>query len=159
MTHLWLFTLKYDRRSVMHASICVISNQLIFRVVHSNCAFFFQKLNKILFYCVYYFYKKRKRKKRKEKKTMLVFLLCLSIQRPDTVWLNTIRFTHCMNKQKGGSWAVKPRQTVITRPSEGLMLVRWTSSRWADCETSGSDDTHTMCSHTSDRVLHYRKGG
>lgn len=36
------------------------------------------------------------------------------------------------------------------------MLVRWTSSRWADWETSGSDDTHTMCSHTSDRVLHYR---
>lgn len=45
----------------------------------------------------------------------------------------------------------------LTRPSEGLTLVRWTSSRWADWETSGSDDTHTMCSHTSDRVLHYRK--
>lgn len=36
------------------------------------------------------------------------------------------------------------------------MLVRWTSSRWADWDTSGSDDTQTMCSHTSDRVLHYR---
>lgn len=45
----------------------------------------------------------------------------------------------------------------ITRPSEGLMLVRWTSSRWADWETSGSDDTHTICSHTSDRVLHCRR--
>lgn len=37
------------------------------------------------------------------------------------------------------------------------MLVRWTSSRCADWETRGSDDTHTICSHTSDRVLHYRE--
>lgn len=49
------------------------------------------------------------------------------------------------------------RRGEITKPSEGLMLVRWTSSRWADWETSGSDDTHTMCSHTSDRVLHCKK--
>lgn len=46
---------------------------------------------------------------------------------------------------------------VITRPSEVLTLVRWTSSRWADWDTSGSEDTHTMCSHTSDSVLHYQR--
>lgn len=43
---------------------------------------------------------------------------------------------------------------VLTSPSLGGMLVRWTTSRWADCETRESDDREIMWSHIPAKVLH-----
>lgn len=80
---------------------------------------------------------------------------CTSVQYLGTLQMHVPLKPH--QKQVNTTWDTwKHTHTQITRPSEGLMLVRWTSSRWADWDTSGSDDTQTMCSHTSDRVLHYR---
>lgn len=45
---------------------------------------------------------------------------------------------------------------VFTRPSLGMMLVRWTTSRWADWETKESDDREIMWSHIPAKVLHWR---
>lgn len=43
---------------------------------------------------------------------------------------------------------------VLTSPSLGGMLVRWTTSRWADWETRESDDREIMWSHIPAKVLH-----
>lgn len=44
---------------------------------------------------------------------------------------------------------------MLTSPSLGMMLVRWTTSRWADCETRESDDREMMWSHIPAKVLHW----
>lgn len=46
---------------------------------------------------------------------------------------------------------------VHTRPSLGKMLVRWTTSRWADWDTKESDDREMMWSHIPAKVLHWRR--
>jgi len=45
---------------------------------------------------------------------------------------------------------------LLTSPSLGMMLVRWTTSRWADWETRESDDSEMMWSHIPAKVLHWR---
>lgn len=44
---------------------------------------------------------------------------------------------------------------ILTSPSLGMMLVRWTTSRWADWETRESDDREMMWSHIPAKVLHW----
>lgn len=46
---------------------------------------------------------------------------------------------------------------VLTSPSLGMMLVRWTTSRWADWETRESDDREMMWSQIPAKVLHCRQ--
>lgn len=46
---------------------------------------------------------------------------------------------------------------ILTRPSLGMMLVRWTTSRWADCETRESDDREMMWSQIPAKVLHWEE--
>lgn len=46
---------------------------------------------------------------------------------------------------------------VLTSPSLGMMLVRWTTSRWADWETRESDDREMMWSHIPAKVLHWKR--
>lgn len=43
----------------------------------------------------------------------------------------------------------------LTKPSAGLMLHKWTTSRWADWETTGSEDKEMTWSQTPDSVLHW----
>lgn len=45
----------------------------------------------------------------------------------------------------------------LTSPSLGLIFASWITSRWADCETRGSDDRDMMWSHTPERVLHWKR--
>lgn len=43
---------------------------------------------------------------------------------------------------------------LLTSPSLGLMFVSWITSRWADWETRGSEESEMMWSQTPERVLH-----
>lgn len=46
---------------------------------------------------------------------------------------------------------------LLTKPSLGRMLVRWTTSRCADCDTRESDESEMMWSQIPDKVLHYKE--
>lgn len=46
---------------------------------------------------------------------------------------------------------------LLTSPSLGLMFVSWITSRWADWETRGSEESEMMWSQTPERVLHYEE--